>query len=155
MKHNHRWHKHGCDSSSSEDDPEAATSKDAAQATWSEELVVEWRQSHPRLAWLTSPETIAPCTTTRATRVPRGHRRRCRRLPHLAQSMLPPGLECVAAARLLRERRHRLSARLGSVIVAPSWWSAAVGRPPRGSTAAGPRIGAARTPEGTATAAKT
>ena len=68
----------------------------------------------------------------------RGHRRR-RCLSRLAQPPLPPGLGCAATARPLRERRHRLPARLGSVAVARSWWSAAVGRPPRGGTAVGPQ----------------
>jgi hypothetical protein len=86
------------DSSSSEDDLEAARSKDAAQATGSEELVVEGRLSHPRLAWLTSPEMTAPRTTAGATHVPRG---RCRRLPCLGY---------VAVGRPLRERCHRLPA---------------------------------------------
>ena len=53
---------------------------------------------------------------------------------------LPSKIRCdTAAARPLREHRHRLPARLGSVVVARSWWSAAVGRLPRGDTAAGPQ----------------
>jgi hypothetical protein len=71
------------------------------------------------------------------------------------QTSLPSGLRCAAAVRPVRERRRRLRARLGSVAVTRSWWNAAVGRLPRGGTAAGPRITGARTPEGTAAAAKT
>jgi hypothetical protein len=33
---------------------------------------------------------------------------------------------------------HRLSTRLGSITIARSWWSAIVGRSPRGGTAVGP-----------------
>jgi hypothetical protein len=76
-----------------------------------------------------------PHATARAIHVPRGHRRRCRRLPRLAQPSLPPGLGCAAAACVLRERCPCLLARLGSV-VARSWWTAAVVRPPRGGAAA-------------------
>jgi hypothetical protein len=78
-----------------------------------------------------------PRVTVRATRVPRGHRRRYRRLPRLAQPPLPPGLGYAAAGRPLRERRHRLPACLESVTVTRSLWSAAVGHPPRADTAAG------------------
>jgi hypothetical protein len=63
-----------------------------------------------------------------ATRVSRGHRRRCRRLPCLVQQLLPLGLGCAAAARPLQERHHHLLAHLGNIIVARSWWSAVVGR---------------------------
>jgi hypothetical protein len=127
------------DSSSPEDDPEAARSKDVVEATELEDLVAEGCQSHPRLAWPPSLETTASHATDGVTCVPRGHRRCCRRLPHLAQSSLPPGLGCATAARLLQERRHRLPACLGSVVVACFWWSSTVGRPPRGGTAAGPQ----------------
>jgi hypothetical protein len=59
-----------------------------------------------------------PRTTAGATRVPRGHRRRCRLLSRLAQPPLPPGLGCAAArssalgaplplARPPRERHRR------------------------------------------------
>jgi hypothetical protein len=61
------------------------------------------------------------------------------RLQRLAQPPLPPGLRCAVAARPLQEHRHRLPARLRSVTVARSWWSATVGHPPRGGTAAGPQ----------------
>jgi hypothetical protein len=81
---------------------------------------------------------IAPRATTGATRVPHGRRRRCRRLPRLAQLPLPRSLVCAAVARPLRERHHRLPARLGSIAVAHSWLSATVGRLPRGGTATGP-----------------
>jgi hypothetical protein len=49
-----------------------------------------------------------------------------------------PRVRC-RAVRSLREHCRRLRARLGSVAVARSWWSAAVGRLPRGGTAAGPQ----------------
>jgi hypothetical protein len=116
MKHNHRWHKHGSDSSSPEDDLEAARSKDAAEATGSEELVVEERQSHPCLVWSPSLETTMPRATAGATHTPRGHRRR-RCLSRLAQPPLPLGLGCrrrssalgasSPLARLPWERRRR------------------------------------------------
>jgi hypothetical protein len=73
----------------------------------------------------------------------------------MGQTSLPSGLGCAVAVRPLRERHRRLRARLESVAVARSWWSVVVGRLPRGGTAAGPRITGARTPEGTAAAAKT
>jgi hypothetical protein len=57
--HNHRCHKHGSDSSSPEDDLEAARSKDVVEATESEELVLEGRQSHRHLAWPPLPEMNA------------------------------------------------------------------------------------------------
>jgi hypothetical protein len=63
------------------------------------------------------------CHRQRATHVPRGHHCRCRCLPRLTQLLLPPGLGCTVTARPLRERPHRLPARLGSVAVAGSWWS--------------------------------
>jgi hypothetical protein len=85
------------------------------------------------------PETTTSRATAGATRVPCGHRRRCRSLPRLAQPPLPPGLGCAAAARPLRERCHRLPARFWSVVVARSWWSAVIGRPPQGGTIAGPQ----------------
>jgi hypothetical protein len=55
------------------------------------------------------------------------------------QTSLPSGLGCATAVRPLRERRRRLRTCLGSVAVARSWWSAVVGRLPRGGTAAGPQ----------------
>jgi hypothetical protein len=85
-----------------------------------------------------------------ATHVSRGHHRCCRRLPCLTQPLLPLVLGCAAAARPLRERHHRFPAHLGSVAVARSWWSAAVGRQPRGE----PPL-ADRTTEGTAAADRT
>jgi hypothetical protein len=122
---------------SPEDDPQAARSKNTAEAARPDELVVEGRQSHPRLACPPSPETTAPRATAGATRVPRGHR--CRRLPRLAQPPLPRGLGCAAATRSLQVHRHRLPTRLRSVAVARSWWSVVVGRSPRGGTATGPQ----------------
>jgi hypothetical protein len=58
------------------------------------------------------------------------------------------GPEGTTTVRLLQKRRRRLLARLGSVTVARSWWSATVARPPQGGTDA-------RMLEGTAVAAKT
>jgi hypothetical protein len=71
-------HKHGSNSSLPEDDPEAARSKNIAEATRSEELVIEGRQSHPRLAWQPSPETTAPRTIAGVTHASSGHH--CRSL---------------------------------------------------------------------------
>jgi hypothetical protein len=93
-----------------------------------------------------------PRATVRVTRVPRGHR--CRRLPRLTQPPLPPGLGCAAAARLLWEHRHRLAARLRSVTIARSWWSATVDRLLGAAPPLAPRIVAARTPDETTAAAK-
>jgi hypothetical protein len=95
----------------------------------------------------------APRAIDGATRVPRGHR--CRRLQRLAQLSLPPGLGCTVAARPLQERHHLLLARLGSVAVTHSWWSAVVGRPPQGGNITGPQDRRHLTPEGTVAAAKT
>jgi hypothetical protein len=92
----------------------------AANATRSEKLVIEGRRSHPRLAWPPSLETTTPRATARATRVSGDRHHRCRGLPCLTQLPSPPGLGCVATARSLQERRHRLPSRLESVAVTRS-----------------------------------
>jgi hypothetical protein len=86
----------------------------------------------------------APQTLERRRRWPSQRRTR--------QTPLPPGLGCAVAVRPLRERHQRLSARLrASLSLVPG------GAPPSvaclGATPLlAPRITAARTPEGTATA---
>jgi hypothetical protein len=72
-----------------------------------------------------------------------GHHHRCRSLPFLAQPSSPLSLGCVAAARLLQERRRR------SIL-----GSAAVGRPPRAASPLAAGIAAARMPEETIVVAR-
>jgi hypothetical protein len=96
---------------------------------------------------------------TRATHASYGHHRE--RRPHLARPPERPAYLVTIVATIdayrashnrrchrprvrrrrpsASERRHCLPARLGSVTVAHSWWSATVGRLPRGSTATGPQ----------------